>query len=127
MKKILFALFVILFFVLQNSCVKDVGPLPRIQNVTPPGFCDTITWTKSIQPIIQTSCINPGCHNPSAGNYSGYDLTTYALVKAKADAGRIQARVIDGNVNGWMPQAGPLPQTQRDKISCWLQAGAPNN
>lgn len=109
------------------SCVKEAGPLPKTLSKT---LCDSLNvkYSTDILPIIQTQCVNPGCHDPgSAINYSGYDLTTYAALKSYADLGRIRARVIDGAVNGWMPTSGPLPGSDLQKIDCWLNAGAPNN
>ena len=107
------------------SCVKEKGQMPAKKS-----SCDSLNvkWSTFVQPLIQTNCLNPGCHDPASGaNYtSGIDLTSYALVKAKVDAGKIRARVIDANPS-WMPQGGPLPSSDREKIDCWLQNGALEN
>lgn len=128
MKKIqliLVGVFVLLAFILVPACKKDVGETPAPPAVDP---CSTISakYSADIEPILQTECVNPGCHAAGGGS-SGYDLSTYALVKAYADQGRIRARVLEGNTNGWMPQGGPLPEASRQKIDCWLKSGAPNN
>ena len=103
------------------SCVKDVGPLPQV-----PTQCDSlnVTWTTDIQPIIQTNCVNPGCH--ASGGSGGVDMSQgYSQI----DTARIRARVLDGNPS-FMPNppvTSPLPLSDRQKIECWLKAGAPNN
>ncbi|MBX3163902.1 MAG: hypothetical protein KF900_05435 [Bacteroidetes bacterium] len=116
-KKISLSITGICFFIF-NACTKDVGKLPTA-SVTPTG-CDTVTYTKHIKPIIDMNCALSGCH---AGNTANPLLTSYELVKNRADAGRIKARVIDGNPS-FMPQGAlPLPQTQKDLITCWLNNG----
>ena len=114
-----------LFAVLYYSCVKDSGRRPAPSPLT---LCDSLNvkYSTVIDPIIQTKCVNNGCHSAGGGT-SGYDISTYQLLKSFADKGRIRARVIDGLTNGWMPNTGPLSVSDRQKIDCWLQAGAPDN
>jgi len=114
------------------SCVKKVGKLPPEETTsgsttsttsaatTPSVNCDTITYTKHIKPIIDGNCIS--CHQTGLEN--GFtNLESYTLVKAKAQEGRIKARVIDGEPS-YMPQdKGKLPKAQLDLISCWLNNG----
>lgn len=103
-----------------TSCTKDVGPNPDlVPKETNP--CDSITFTTQIKPIIDNQCVN--CH--SAGGQSP-DLSTYSLLKAQVDGGRIKARVIDQNPSP-MPPAGNLSSEELNSIKCWLDAGAPNN
>lgn len=115
----------VLLAILYSSCLKDKG---RLQGVVTQTFCDSLNvkYSTDIQPIIQTQCIDPGCHSAGGGS-SGYDISTYTFLKSFADQGRIRARVIDGATNGWMPSTGPLSLSDRQKIDCWLQDGAPNN
>ena len=98
-----------------NSCTKDMGVAPK-PVVAVPGFCDTITYTEDIKPIIDVQCVD--CHTKLST--SGYPLDSYELLVAKAKEGKIQLRVIDQKN---MPQAGPLPQNELDLISCWLNNG----
>ena len=95
------------------------------EELYPFSFCDTqgVSWAQDIQPLIQLRCATPGCHVPGA---QSPDLTTYAAVKAQADAGRIQARVID-RVPSSMPPTGPLPSCDQLKIKRWLEEGSPDN
>ncbi len=95
------------------------------EELYPFSFCDTqnVTWSGTIQPIIQSRCAIPGCHVTGA---QSPNLTTYAGVKSQADAGRIQARVIDRSPSA-MPPSGALPSCELLAISAWLAAGAPEN
>lgn len=106
----------------HNSCIKDVGPLPQAPLVSQT-LCDSldVKFSTDINPIIQLQCVNTGCHAAGGGS-TGVDLSTYALL----DTARIRARVLDGDPS-YMPQGGALPLSDRQKIDCWLKAGAPNN
>ena len=117
--------FIALISLSYYSCVKDTGKLPVPVSHT---LCDSLNvkYSTDIAPIIQTACVNTGCHAAGGGS-SGIDISTYPLLKSFADQGRIRARVIDGATNGWMPNTGPLSVADRQKIDCWLNAGAPNN
>jgi len=121
-KSILYAITFLLIVIAVSffSCVKDIGPLPVPKSVT---FCDSLNmkWSTDIQPIIQANCAISGCH--SAGAYIG-DFTAYAGVKAKADNGSLNNRVI---IQKNMPPSGPLPDSLIQKIDCWIQKGAQNN
>lgn len=106
--------FLILFSV---SCTKKVGLEPKAAVVTQ---CDTITYAQDIAPIISKNCSISGCHvlpNPP----SGVLLDTYDLLKAKGEAGRIKARVIDETPTR-MPPAGITPD-EKKLIECWLNNG----
>lgn len=116
-KKIVTSLFTIglflVFFII--SCDKKIGRYPVI-TASPPlsvSACDTITYNKHIKPIIDGECVS--CHGSSAGS-GGVGLTSYGQVKAKAEEGRIKARVIDGP--SFMPPQGKLPQAKIDLIQC---------
>ena len=118
--------FMALIIISYNSCVKDVGPLPKISSAPVQTFCDSLNvkWSTDIQPIINTNCVNPGCHAAGGGS-TGVDLSSYSFI----DTARIRARVLDGNPT-YMPRppiTSPLPLLDRQKIECWLKAGAPNN
>ena len=110
------------FSVFYFSCAKDTGKLPSLP-ITSQTFCDSlgVRFSTDINPIIQTNCVNPGCHFAGGGS-SGTDISSYSLI----DTARIRARVLDGNPS-YMPQAGILPLLERQKIECWLKTGAPNN
>lgn len=84
--------------------------------------CNSITktWAADVNPIIQTYCNQPTCHDVASINGPG-PLTNYAQV--------FSARVMirEAVASGLMPQNTTLNATQRAKIVCWIDAGAPNN
>ena len=73
------------------SCEKKVGLLPKPVPPPPVGYCDTISYAEDLAPIITASCTTP-CH---AAN--GIPLNSYDLFKKKAEEGKIQNRVVDGD------------------------------
>ena len=107
------------------ACTKDIGPNPDLVKTD---FCDTISFTKHIKPIIDARCVT--CHYPGgfAGTYGDYQTDTYAGVKAKVDNGSFRGRVVDLTITPTMPYG--MPPLSADTIAilkCWLEAGAPNN
>lgn len=114
----------VVFLAAVTSCTKEVGKIPA-RNLEP-GACDTITFTKHIDPIIQAKCIV--CHGPQpSGN--NVQLTSYAQVKTQSDAGVLYGVIIEGPPNHpWMPQgsANGLPQNEKDLFNCWIQNGEKN-
>jgi cytochrome c5 len=103
-----------------TACDKKVGKAP----VTTPvvvNNCDTITYTKHIKGIVEANCTLSGCHDGTNGNPL---LGTYDQFKDRADAGRIQARVIDETPSRMPPAPSPaLTAEQKALISCWLSNG----
>ena len=78
------------------------------------GFTPTCSGTQSylvdVNPLLQTYCV--GCHS----QYSSY-------TKVKSDVSAIRSYI----VNGSMPKGTSLTSDQKNKIVCWIDAGAPNN
>jgi hypothetical protein len=103
-----------MLLILLSSCEKD-----EYKDLD----CSTISsaYNANIKPIMNASCNAGGCHN--AGSVNG-DFTTYAGLKAKADNGTLNKRVLRDKD---MPTSGPLPIEQRRQIKCWLDNGALNN
>lgn len=134
MKRISFiyiAVICLLMFVLfLPGCTKDSGktPAPQVPTASPvPPIttqtatitdpCDTVTYTRTIRPIFVKVCLR--CHgdvNPSAG----FSLNSYALLKVKADNGRLAARVIRGE-GGFMPQGRAMSADTLSLINCWIK------
>lgn len=84
--------------------------------------CGTITTTFSanVSPLIATSCAKSGCH--AAGSTNGVGaLTTYAQIFAVR--GQIRTAVASGS----MPRDATFTAAQKAIITCWIDAGAPNN
>jgi hypothetical protein len=95
--------------------------------------CDTtnVSYSRDIVPVITANCaVAGGCHDAAGSSVSGHDYTTYAGVKAVATYDFI---VTDIN---WVPTAGhnnmpkngaKLPDCDINKITRWVNEGAPNN
>lgn len=105
-------LIAILFFVACNK--------PRIAKNTDPCSGTTASFSADVNPIIQTYCNQPGCHNPSSINGPGA-LTNYNQVFSARTQIRVQIEA------GLMPQNATLSTAQRNKILCWIDSGALNN
>ncbi len=78
----------------------------------------TISFSTDIQPLIQTNCATPGCHRANAQSPT---LETYLQIDASKN--RVKTRVDQGT----MPPSGPLQQSDKDKITAWINEGALNN
>ena len=84
--------------------------------------CNTLnsTFAAKVNPLIQTSCAKSGCHNAGSSNGVGA-LTTYDQIFAHRAA--IRAAVS----SGFMPRDATFSAQQKAIITCWIDAGAPNN
>ncbi|MBL7931805.1 MAG: hypothetical protein JNL60_07885 [Bacteroidia bacterium] len=106
------------------SCTKDEGKIPQSNLTTTttggPSPCDTITYTKHIKKILEDrACI--ACHNDPVGGVGAPPLNTYGEVSDVAQ--KIKNTVFDANPE-LMPKGGdPLPQAEKDLITCWLNNG----
>jgi hypothetical protein len=88
-----------------------------INSVNVPRAFTGVSWTNEILPIMIASCAISGCHD----GVSRLDWRNYNQVKLYAQ--QIKRRTRDRS----MPFDNTLPQDQIDKISCWVDDGAPNN
>lgn len=95
------------------------------EELYPDTFCDTsaVTWSGTIEPMVQGNCAIPGCHVPGAQSPA---LTSYSAVKAIADEGKLLGVVVAGSPY-FMPPSGKLPACDQNKVQTWLDAGAPQN
>jgi hypothetical protein len=119
MKKSTFlAVFIVLVVVLANACKKDNAEDQGSGTVD----CGTITTTfaASVKPLMETSCAKSDCHNTGSTNGVGA-LTTYTQIfNARAKIRTVVA-------NGSMPRDATFSASQKATITCWIDAGAPNN
>jgi hypothetical protein len=107
----------LLMTVMAIACKKDSA-----NDDTPAVDCNTITTTFSgtVLPLMQTSCAKSNCHNAASVNGPGA-LTNYTQIfNARAE---IRTAVASGN----MPMDATFSAQQKAIITCWIDAGAPNN
>jgi len=103
---------------LFHSCIYEQGEVPK-----PIVQCDTssITYTDTVEAIFTTNCAVQFCHD-SQTSTDGVSLTTYSEVAAKVNDGRIEARMIIGEL-GYMPPAGKLPDSIITMVLTWIDEG----
>jgi hypothetical protein len=101
-----------------SGCYYDIE-----EELYPATFCDTqnVTWSATIQPLVQNRCAIPGCHVAGA---TSPDLSSYQDVKAIADNGLMRTVVVNDRT---MPQNSTLPSCSIEQVRIWLDAGAPEN
>lgn len=88
---------------------------------------DSVTFSTTIQPIINQSCAIAGCHD-AASMVAGFDLSTYAGVQAIANNGRLVATTTHASGSSPMPKnSDKLSDCKLSQIQKWVSAGAPNN
>ncbi|MBA2498224.1 MAG: hypothetical protein H0V30_00700 [Chitinophagaceae bacterium] len=72
----------------------------------------------AVKQLMQTNCVS--CHNASQSE-GGMNWTVECNIVA--NSARIKARAVDQNPSV-MPPTGPLPASEKDKITAWINAGA---
>lgn len=87
---------------------------------TPPAC--VASYTNDIKPIINTKCAIPDCH----GNNGLANLADYTVLKTMADNVKVRKYVFELKL---MPPSAKtqLTDTEKEKLSCWLDNGAPQN
>ncbi len=102
----------------------------------PPVVVPTVSFSKDILPIFQTSCaINGSCHVGSFNLNDHVDLTDSLAYNTLSKNGFIntaspKASILYNEVStGIMPKApyAPLPASQVSLILSWIEQGAKNN
>ncbi len=105
----------------------------------PPGGQDPVSFASDVQPIFDAQCL--GCHG--AGGNAGLDLRSglsYAnlvgvaannsagdLVVAGDGLASVLLQRLTGNPGGFMPPAGPLPESNQEIVADWIAEGALDN
>jgi hypothetical protein len=117
MKKIIISTLILSLFLFIVSCTNEKGPIPVLKST-----CDSVIhYSATIVPILTANCTIHGCHNAGAT----YDYTTYAGIDLYAQPGGILWNRVVNLKN--MPASGALSDSDRGKINCWIQQGAPDN
>lgn len=95
----------------------DIRPTP----------CDTTsTFSSRIAPLVAAQCSSPSCHATSSGG-GGIVLNTYSDIQSIALDGSF-VDCINGNGVTLMPKGSSgLSTCDKNAITKWVNAGAPNN
>jgi hypothetical protein len=105
-----------------NDKYEELYPLGSV-------VCDTnvVTYAADIKPILDSKCSTTGCHDAVTASGS-YDFTAHSGVQPAALNGKIAGSINWTTGFSAMPQAQPkLSQCDIDKITRWINQGAPNN
>lgn len=85
--------------------------------------CNTVSnkaFAAHVNPIIQSTCAQSGCHDAGSGNGPG-PLTNYTQVF------NARTTIRSSVASGTMPKNSSLSTSQKNSILCWIDGGAPNN
>lgn len=116
------ALLLTLSILVSGGCYYD-----NEEDLYPNSFCDTlnVTYTNTIDPIIQAKCAIPGCH--VAGGDGTGNFTDFSAFSAQVANGRVLRSVKRLPEGIAMPPSGPLRDCEVRQIELWIAAGAQNN
>lgn len=116
---------ILLFSSLLFSCVSENVEELYPTKITPldsAGNPVVISFATDIQPLFVSRCTNPGCHTTPSSQGGHAPLNNYTEISSIAT--KINNRVV---VQKNMPQGSSMPQVDIDKVSSWINNGAPNN
>ena len=96
----------------QSNCIVSGS----VVIITSPSLLNNASFKNDVNPIIANYCATSGCHNgsrsPNLSSYTGISNNASSIVSA---------------INRNMPPGGRLTVQQTALITCWVNAGAPNN
>ena len=102
--------------ILVVSCSKKSDVDPNSPPVTPAACNGTPgPLFTAVKNLMQANCVS--CHNSSNLN-GGMNWTIDCNIVTNKE--RIKIRAVD---QGTMPPTGPLPQSEKNKITDWINAG----
>lgn len=117
--KIYSILLLIVIGLLNFSCKKDITAVP-----IPPECADTISYSNTVQPLIDENCTTSGCHDASSAG--GYTFMTYTDVNTNADA--IYSAIKHEGIFTDMPLGSPkLTDSLIQQVNCWIAQGKLEN
>jgi len=114
---------------LPTACTTD-----KLAEPEPPAFCDTleVSYNLQIKEIIDVNCATPGCHRAGTrapGNYTTFDRLEPFLTEREFERFVVDLRNDPelGMPPNWVTNPGPqdLTQEEFDIVSCWIEAGYP--
>ena len=78
------------------------------------------SFSIDVNPVIQASCASSGCHGAGSNSGPGALLTYSQVFNARS---AIRSAVSSGR----MPKNRSLTTSEKAKIICWIDSGAPND
>jgi hypothetical protein len=81
---------------------------------------DTVTYTKNIEAIITSYCVN--CHNDNTAN-GGIRLHNYQEVKKVGQSGLLYEVLVTNDPVKRMPPSGSLPASDVEAVRKWVKQG----
>jgi len=93
----------------------------------PDSACDTavVTFSQNIKAIIGQNC--EGCHNGNIAS-GGLNLAGHSNIQSSALGGGLMDRIQRPASDPLsMPPGGPLSDCDQNKLTAWINQGAPNN
>jgi hypothetical protein len=104
---------------LFQSCVDHYLPEPEIEACSA-----TVSFADQVNPIINTSCAIPGCHNGD----NGADKNWTVFSNFQSNKEDVKDRITrPPGTPGHMPAAGSITDEQIQTIVCWVDQGGLNN
>ena len=82
---------------------------------------DFISYRLHVKPIVNLKCAFSGCH---VQGFLPGDFKQDSVFFQKATEGKIFKYVFELQI---MPAVGELTSDEKQKLKCWLDAGAPEN
>jgi len=92
---------------------------------------DTVYFSNTILPLINSSCATTGCHN-AITHRSGLNLTSYSQIRGmvspfNTSSSRLYSVITKTSGENKMPPNAPLTTAQIASIQKWINQGALNN
>lgn len=120
MKKALFALGFLLFFIGCRNDIVEINTMP-------------VCFDKDILPIFQSNCAMSGCHDGKSNDEANFDLSNYngimqGIVAKHPDRSRNYQVICLKSGESAMPPSprAKLTSDQKNKIKAWIIQGALN-
>jgi hypothetical protein len=119
-KKILAACTIILSaWLIAPACKTSKDPSSAERGKETACASATVSYKADIQPVIEKNCLR--CHGMASKKG---DFSTYEGLKVVAANGELKEHVL---ILKNMPPKNPLPETDQQKIRCWLLDGFQDN
>jgi hypothetical protein len=113
----------LIIVILIAGCFVGISSCNKDGNESPSGCSDSTTYVLSIKKIIDRSCSGAECH---ANNVETFDFTTYEGTKEAIGSfkNRLNRHKDDPL---YMPKGSQLSACDLERLSIWIDRGAPRN